>query len=1227
LFHNRISQSIDNLLGNSLNPLEFRSDYFDERLFIDKCHESGYAIGISHLNGEKLMIYYIFGDLDKAIESIEVCLKTIDTLVGHFINCIFNFYSALTMIAIDPDGYKKQISTCQKKVGLVAKYAPMNASHKWELIEAERLQKSGKKHLAIELYDRAINGAKVNGFIQEEALANELAAKFYLDWGKEKIAATYMQEAYYCYARWGAKAKTNHLEQLYPQLLTPIIQSQKTEFNPLSTLTTITNSRLINSPSIQSLDTFDLASVIQSAQALSSTIEISQLIEQLVQIILKNSGAQTCILALPTSTSSMVNLDDDEWQIHAIATVNSGSINVDLTSRFLVNNFEYPVNLIYWIKNTKQTAIFNARQKLELEKAGVSSIDDRYLSEHQPRSVFALPIVKQESVIGVLYLEHRHAPDIFTLDKKTIISFLCTQAAIAIDNARLYHNSRLATETIGTKQSYLAALLNNIPHMAWLKDENSRFIAVNQAVGDICGYEPAEMIGKNDLDLWPVEIARKYIDDDLLTMQSGQRKIVQAKILNAQQKERWLETIKTPIRDINGNITGTVGIALDITDRKTAEHKLEFTQFAVDNSADGIALLKPDGSFAYANKSMCRMLGYSSTELGAMYIWDIDDETSPHTWPHHWQKLKATGGFSVETHHQSKNGNRYPVEISLNYFEFGGEEYNFTRTRDVTDSKAAELALRQSQSRYQKLSDNIPGAIYQFRLTPDGSIDYPYISSGCAELFGISSEVIMADSSCLLEKLHPDDVSLFQQIVAESAQNMTSKQWEGRAVMSSGEIKWIRSVSRPERQADGAIVWDGVMLDITDLKQAETNLYQANERLELTNSELQQATRLKDEFLATMSHELRTPLNAILGMSEALQDEVFGSLNSRQINSISTIEKSGEHLLSLINDLLDVSKISAGKLELNITEVSLADLCKSSLVFIKQKAFEKQIQLDTHLPANLDRIFVDERRMRQVLINLLSNAVKFTPNGGAIALFISVKSPAVCHQTEGYSLCFAISDTGIGIASDDIPKLFQPFIQVDSNLNRKYEGTGLGLVLVKQIVELHGGFVSIDSEVGKGSCFSIMLPQTDLKSMSESLDSHPSESIAASSPVDAPIAPLILLAEDNELNVNTFSSYLIAKGYRTIVANNGREAIALYQSQQPDLILMDVQMPDLDGIAAIEYIRQQSTQIRPPIIAITALAMAGDREKCLAAGANKYITKPLKLRELYQAIQECLDFN
>jgi PAS domain S-box-containing protein len=552
----------------------------------------------------------------------------------------------------------------------------------------------------------------------------------------------------------------------------------------------------------------------------------------------------------------------------------------------------------------------------------------------------------------------------------------------------------------------------------------------------------------------------------------------------------------------------------------------------------------------------------------------------------------------------------------------------------LQERKQAEIALRQSEERYQKLSDNVPGVIYQFRLAPDGSITYPYVSSGCYELFELLPTEVMADSKCAMATIHPDDLANFQHVTVESAQNMTPKLWEGRAVLCSGKIKWIKSVSRPEKQTDGSIIWDGMMIDITklkialhDLQQTQQDLHLTNERLELTIQELQRATHLKDEFLATMSHELRTPLNAILGMSESLQEEVFGQLSEEQLNSIAMIEKSGDHLLALINDVLDVSKISVGKLELNITKVALVDLCRSSLIFVNQQAIAKQIQIDINLPTDITYLWIDERRMRQVLINLLSNAIKFTPNGGKVMLSVQLEPLQHSQPAMENSICFSVVDTGIGIAPADLSKLFQPFIQLDSNLNRKYTGTGLGLVIVKQIVELHNGYVSIDSEVGKGSCFSVKIPQNYLKPDEESTTKKTNDLTVDLSTSPVPEAPLILLAEDNEVNINTFSSYLTTKGYRILLAQNGQDAITLSQSYQPDLILMDIHMPDMNGIEAIKYICQQSKPARIPIIALTAQAVVGDREQCLAAGANQYLTKPVKLRELHHTIQQYLNLN
>jgi len=255
-----------------------------------------------------------------------------------------------------------------------------------------------------------------------------------------------------------------------------------------------------------------------------------------------------------------------------------------------------------------------------------------------------------------------------------------------------------------------------------------------------------------------------------------------------------------------------------------------------------------------------------------------------------------------------------------------------------------------------------------------------------------------------------------------------------------------------------------------------------NVNLEQKNIELIRVTKLKDEFLSNMSHELRTPLNGILGMAECLQEEVFGEINPSQKDAIATIQNSGNHLLELIQDMLDVSKIMAGMLKIDIKTISIADLCNSSLELTKQQALKKQIQLTTSVFSNTEVIAVDPHRIRQVLVNLLDNAVKFTPSGGKVDLDVRIVNDLSRELILSHSVAnscwikFSITDTGIGISPSDRDMLFQPFIQIDSGLNRKYEGSGLGLVIVKQIVELHGGYVDVSSQIDQGSCFTVYLP-------------------------------------------------------------------------------------------------------------------------------------------------------
>lgn len=444
---------------------------------------------------------------------------------------------------------------------------------------------------------------------------------------------------------------------------------------------------------------------------------------------------------------------------------------------------------------------------------------------------------------------------------------------------------------------------------------------------------------------------------------------------------------------------------------------------------------------------------------------------------------------------------------------------------------------------------------------------------------------------------------------------MRQGRWEGRVwSLRPDGTRWLMQVSTVLLQDTNGFPFACASV-IRDATAEEI----AAQELRRLNNELAQAARLKDEFLASMSHELRTPLNAILGMTEALQEGVYGALTLRQLDSLHMITESGQHLLTLINDMLDLAKIEAGKMELNIAIVSIEQVCRTCLRLIQQEAARKRLIISASMDTSIGIMRADERRLKQILLNLLNNAVKFTPAGGQLGLEVGSDGP---HD----HVSFTVWDTGIGIALEDQERLFLPFVQLDSGLTRAYEGTGLGLTLVTRLVALHGGGVQVVSNPGQGSRFTVTLPRhpSGYQERGDHPPANPDTAPVAPVPPDAAAAPLILLAEDNESNILVMTEYLHRSGYRVQVARNGNEAVMQAQQERPGLILMDIQMPLLDGLEAMRRIRADVNLSDLPIIALTALVMPGDRERCMEAGANVYLSKPVGLKALTEVIQQCL---
>ena len=537
---------------------------------------------------------------------------------------------------------------------------------------------------------------------------------------------------------------------------------------------------------------------------------------------------------------------------------------------------------------------------------------------------------------------------------------------------------------------------------------------------------------------------------------------------------------------------------------------------------------------------------------------------------------------------------------------------------------ATVRALRASEARYRALVERVPAIIYINSFAEDSTEFYvnPYVE----RVLGFSQAEWAEGARLWLRQLHTEDRRRVLNGMAQSQDSGEPFVCDYRLLARDGTVLWFHDEAVLVRDETGTpLCFQGVMLDITErvralesLQEERANLARRVEErtaeLRAANADLARAARLKDEFLAAMSHELRTPLNAILGLSEALLEGVYGDQNERQMRSLQSIAESGRHLLDLINDILDVAKIEAGKLELQVGPVSIASICESSLGLVKQSARKKGLKLSSSLSDEDMQIEADARRLKQVLVNLLSNAVKFTPEGGQVGV-------QVTHDRQSKMIHFTVWDTGIGIADEDMEQLFQPFVQVDSSLSRRYNGTGLGLALVRRLAEMHGGTVSLESEVGVGSRFTVSLPA---RRPTESLDPQRSEVGSSSPPVlssDRHIT--VLLVEDNEANTLVVTDYLESKGYRITLARNGREAIEQVQQLHPDVVLMDIQMPEMDGLEAIRRIRADREQAvaETPIIVVSALAMSGDCDRCLEAGADAYLSKPLVLRQLAQEIE------
>jgi PAS domain S-box-containing protein len=526
---------------------------------------------------------------------------------------------------------------------------------------------------------------------------------------------------------------------------------------------------------------------------------------------------------------------------------------------------------------------------------------------------------------------------------------------------------------------------------------------------------------------------------------------------------------------------------------------------------------------------------------------------------------------------------------------------------------------------YRKFVQELPAITYARGLDKPGVAGF--ISPQSLAILGYEPEEFIGNREFFYERLHPEDRVrvLEEQANFAPGERTTIQTVNYRMLHKNGDVVWLLNHVRTVREEDGTPKFvTGVIIDVSEPeRRVQENAAQAAEEEELRRR-AQSESQAKSGFLAQMSHELRTPLNGILGTCEALQEGTYGPLKAIQHEALTNIERSGRHQLALVNDLLDLSKIEAGGFTPILEPISLVDICEESVQMIRAKAKLAGIRLGLSMDGEVDQIVSDDRRVRQMLLNLLGNAVKFTPEGGRAGVDLEVR---------GEHAVLSVWDTGIGMPAAEIPRLFEAFTQLDSTLQRKHDGSGLGLNLTSKLAAALGGRIDVESIEGEGSRFILSLPlripEADLQGL-ESAFSGPADPLMAGvrpgveghdgEPEPDAAGLQVLLVDDNPANTGHVRDYLQSKGHRVTVVANGLDALEQAQSL-PDIVFMDIQMPEMDGVEAIRRLRAEAHTRHLYVVALTSLAMDEDRARCVEAGADDYYPKPVGLRVLLGLVE------
>ncbi|MBF0187804.1 MAG: PAS domain S-box protein [Magnetococcales bacterium] len=639
-----------------------------------------------------------------------------------------------------------------------------------------------------------------------------------------------------------------------------------------------------------------------------------------------------------------------------------------------------------------------------------------------------------------------------------------------------------------------------------------------------------------------------------------------------------------------------------------------------EGSADAVTLLGTE-TFIDCNQAALDLFGVSSRDefarkhpsdlsppmlFGGQNAFELANERIA--------KAFAEGSYLFEwVHRRQDTLEDFPAEVLLTPMELEGRPVLHAIVRDITDRKKTEQALADREWRFRNLVETIPGVVYECRMDSDWTM--LFISDEIKQITGVSAEEFMAGRTTFASVIHEEDVAMVAESVAEAVAERRPFTLEYRILDSEGREHTLYEQGQALFEPEGDVLRSlvGTIVDISDRKEVE-------EALRRTKDLAEQANRTKSAFLANMSHEIRTPLNPIIGLTHlAMQDEI----PDRTRNYLGKIHASSRLLLRLIDDILDFSKIEAGKLVIESAPFSLDDVLSGLSGLYAPKAVGKGLEFVFRVDEAVPRTLVgDALRLEQVLGNLLSNAIKFTGQGSIVLVVESTEETVEGARGQGVALAFQVQDSGIGMTPSQREALFQPFTQADTSTTRRYGGSGLGLSICRKLIRLMGGQISVESIPGQGSRFLFVLPFEAVSS--ESMQTPLISDDGDSERVPEYDGQRVLVAEDNSTNQIVARELLKAVGLRVEIAENGRVALEMSRESCYDLILMDLQMPLMDGLQATRAMREEGCCGEIPIVAMTAHVRDEDRKTCLASGMNDHISKPIEPNAFYRTLMRWL---